>query len=69
MELRIHIPESWPAWRYCFKNPRYFLIGKYGFKEWREERIKHIGLVHELDMEKRAHSVTRTKLADALRKK
>jgi hypothetical protein len=36
MELRIWVPESISAWRYCLRHPRSFLVGAYGFTRWRE---------------------------------
>jgi len=40
MEIVLRIPDkwwSWRLWRYYLKNPRYFLVGKYG----RAEVVEH----------------------------
>ena len=48
MEIRIWLPESWPAWRYMLRNPSSFVIGAYGFKRWYIEHQLNMSLRSEI---------------------
>jgi hypothetical protein len=47
MELRIRIPDSFSSLRHMIQNPKSFLIGKYGFAEFIEERNRSMKFLSE----------------------
>ena len=65
MELRVHIPTTWPAWRYCLKHPRSFIIGTYGFRRYKKIRYSALIWASKFHREQMAHEATRDKLIDA----
>ena len=38
MEIRLHLPDTIAGWRYCLRNPRSFITGTYGYKQFIEQR-------------------------------
>jgi hypothetical protein len=38
MEIRIWLPDTLAGWRYCIKNPRSFIIGRYSYAKFIKQR-------------------------------
>ncbi len=58
MEIRIRIPTRFSAIKYLIRNPKSFIIGKYGYKEWVEQ--------HQLYLNETSKNI---RLEEKLRKK
>lgn len=38
MEIRLWLPDTLSGWKYCLRHPKYFVIGRYGFKKFIKQR-------------------------------
>lgn len=47
MEIRIHLPDTLAGWRYCLRHPKYFIIGRYGYKAFIRQRDMILSLAKQ----------------------
>lgn len=47
MEIRIRLPDTLAGWRYLIRHPKYFIIGRYGYKEFIRQRKMMLDAIHQ----------------------